>query len=71
MAAALLESAAQAIICTVRDGRIVLANRQAEEMFSYPRRRLPRSGSRRAGSPSRVLGWPARRHHEIIPLRTA
>jgi two-component system cell cycle sensor histidine kinase/response regulator CckA len=37
MAAALLESAAQAVIGTDGAGRIVLANRQAQEMFGYTR----------------------------------
>ena len=40
MAVALLESAAQAIVATDRDGRIVLANRHAEETFGYPREEL-------------------------------
>ncbi len=40
MVAALLQSASQAIISTDRGGRIVLANRQAEEMFGYSREQL-------------------------------
>jgi two-component system cell cycle sensor histidine kinase/response regulator CckA len=40
MAAALLESASQAIISTDRAGRIVLANHQAEELFGYSREEL-------------------------------
>jgi hypothetical protein len=40
MAGALLESAVQAIVCTDRAGGIVLANRQAEEMFGYTRDEL-------------------------------
>jgi PAS domain S-box-containing protein len=40
MAAALLESACQAIISTDRAGRIVLANHQAEELFGYSREEL-------------------------------
>src|ERR1039457_741196 len=40
MVPALLESAAQAIIAIHRDGKIVLANRKAEEMFGYPREEL-------------------------------
>jgi two-component system cell cycle sensor histidine kinase/response regulator CckA len=40
MASALLESAAQAIISTDRAGRMVLANRHAEEMFGYSREEL-------------------------------
>jgi len=40
MLAALLESAAQAIISIDRAGRIVLANRRAEEMFGYTREEL-------------------------------
>jgi signal transduction histidine kinase len=40
MAVALLESASQAIISTDRTGRIVLANRQAEEVFGYSREEL-------------------------------
>jgi two-component system cell cycle sensor histidine kinase/response regulator CckA len=37
---ALLESAAQAILSTDRNGRIVLANARTEEMFGYSRREL-------------------------------
>ena len=37
---ALLESAAQAIVTIDRTGRIVLANRRAEEVFGYPREEL-------------------------------
>jgi PAS domain S-box-containing protein len=40
MSAALLESAAQAIVATDHDGRIVLVNRHAEETFGYPREEL-------------------------------
>jgi PAS domain S-box-containing protein len=40
MVLALLESAAQAIVAIHRDGKIVLANRKAEEMFGYPREEL-------------------------------
>jgi hypothetical protein len=40
MVPALLESAAQAIVAIDRDGKIVLANRKAEEMFGYPREEL-------------------------------
>ncbi len=40
MLGALLESAAQGIISTDRAGRIVLANRQAQEMFGYSRDEL-------------------------------
>jgi PAS domain S-box-containing protein len=40
MAGALLESAVQAIVATDRAGEIVLANRQAEEMFGYTRDEL-------------------------------
>ena len=40
MAAALLESASQAIISTDRTGRIVLVNHQAEELFGYSREEL-------------------------------
>lgn len=37
MVVALLESASQGIISIDRAGRIVLANRRAEEMFGYSR----------------------------------
>jgi PAS domain S-box-containing protein len=37
---ALLESASQAILCSDRTGRIVLANRSAEEMFGYSKAEL-------------------------------
>jgi len=40
MAAALLESAAQAIVATDRAGRIVLANRRTEELFGYSSQEL-------------------------------
>ncbi len=40
MVAALLESAAQAIISVDRTGRIVLANRRTEEMFGFTREEL-------------------------------
>src|SRR5215469_15213539 len=40
LAEALLESASQAIISIDRTGRIVLANRRAEEMFGYAREEL-------------------------------
>src|ERR1039457_3192424 len=40
MVLALLKSAAQAIMATDRDGKIVMANRKAEEMFGYPREEL-------------------------------
>ncbi len=40
MASALLESASQAIISTDQNGKIVLANRQTEEMFGYLREEL-------------------------------
>ena len=40
MAVALLESAVHAIVSTDRSGRIVLANRQAEQMFGYSRKEL-------------------------------
>ena len=52
---ALLESAAQAIIATDRSGKIVLANRQAEEMFGYDRRDL-------LGSTLELLLPEAQRH---------
>jgi PAS domain S-box-containing protein len=37
---ALLESASQAIVGVDREGRIVLANRRADEIFGYPREEL-------------------------------
>ena len=40
MTGALLECAAQAIIATDRAGRIVLVNRQSEELFGYSRQEL-------------------------------
>ncbi len=40
MVVALLESASQAIVSIDRTGRIVLANRRAEEMFNYTREEL-------------------------------
>jgi len=40
LAEALLESASQAIVSIDRTGRIVLANRRAEEMFGYTREEL-------------------------------
>jgi two-component system, cell cycle sensor histidine kinase and response regulator CckA len=54
MASALLESASQAILSTDRAGKIVLANRQAEEMFGYPREEL-------VGSPIEILLPEAKR----------
>jgi two-component system, cell cycle sensor histidine kinase and response regulator CckA len=55
MAVALLESADQAIVATDRDGRIVLANRHAEETFGYPREEL-------LGSSLEMLLPEAQRH---------
>lgn len=43
MVGALLESASQGIVSINRDGRIVLANRRAEEMFGYTREELLRA----------------------------
>jgi PAS domain S-box-containing protein len=40
LAGALLESAAQAIVATDRNGRILLANAKTEEMFGYARHEL-------------------------------
>ena len=37
---ALLESASQAIVAIDRTGRIVLANRRADELFGYTRQEL-------------------------------
>ncbi|MGA2198299.1 MAG: PAS domain S-box protein [Bryobacteraceae bacterium] len=53
---ALLESASQAIVAVNREGRIVLANRRAEEIFGYSREEL-------LGQPLEMLVPDARRTH--------
>ncbi|MGA3016103.1 MAG: PAS domain S-box protein [Bryobacteraceae bacterium] len=55
---ALLESASQAIVAVDRAGRIVLANRRAEEIFGYSREEL-------LGQPIEMLLPESRRGHHV------
>jgi len=55
---ALLESASQAIVAIDRTGRIVLANRRADELFGYTRQEL-------LGSRIEMLLPQSKRSHHV------